>query len=176
MRRISAILAVSLLAVTGCSGGESEATATSSASASSSSTASPTTEAATTSPPTTTATTSPPSTSTTVAPQPPDGLTTLADAFGDLVAVEVVVTGTHRPRFDWTSNSDAARYMAVVSDDAGEVIWSWEGEGETVTVGSGEVDRDGLGGLLVRPGWLLVIGFDEAGDVVAVSDTIPVGA
>lgn len=100
---------------------------------------------------------------------------TLAGAFGDVAAIEVEVTGTHRPRFDLTSSTAVARYMTVVADDTGEVVWSWEGEGDTVTVGSGEIDRDGPGGVLVRPGWLLVIGFDAAGDIVAVSNTTPVG-
>jgi hypothetical protein len=92
-----------------------------------------------------------------------------------VAAIEVTVTGTHRPRFDWTAGVSAARYMTVVTDDAGKVIWSWEGEGETVTVGSGEIDRDGPGGRLVRPGWLLVVGFGDEGDIVAVSDPVPVG-
>jgi len=174
MRRMTLGAVAILLTLAACSGSEGDS-ATTTAAPEASTTAVATTAATTTTSATTT-TTSAPTTTTTVAPQPPEGLATLSAAFSDATPIEVVVTGTHRPRFDWTSTAAADRYMTVVADDTGTVIWSWEGERGTVTVGSGEVDRDGLGGRLVRPGWLIVLGFGDEGDVIAISDAIPVGS
>ena len=169
MRRLLALLAVVIVAAS-CSG-ESESTGTSSPSTTVATTSDQTTAApsTTTAAPTTTATTT-----TTEAPGAPEILASLSAVADQDDAFEVTVDGTARPAISWEPAAGAERYMAIVVDENGAVLWAWAGEATTVTVGAGEPDRAGAGARLVRNGWLQVIGFGDDG-VVGASQPIPVG-
>jgi len=168
MRRTAWFLSA-LLVLAACSG-ESESDATPTTASTQSTTAAP----ATTAPPAP-ATEAPATTSsTTVAPATPASLAALTAAAPEAAVLAVTVNGTARPSFTWDAATEANRYLAIVVDEAGVVLWSWAGDALNVTVGAGEVDRAGAGARLVRPGWLQVVAYGEQG-IVALSEAIPVG-
>ena len=171
MTRLTMVVAAGLL-VAACSGGES---ATSTTSPTTTTVDEPTsvlaTESTTTEAPSTTEAT----TTTTVAPTAPAQLATLASGLGEVTVIQVAVEGTVRPRFEWSDVDGVSRFVAVVIDETGQVLWAWSGEANSVTIGAGEVDRDGVGARLVAPGWLQVVGLAADGLPIASSEPVPVG-
>lgn len=172
MRRYTRIVLVIALAAAACSGG-TETTTTASPS--------PTTSAplgSTTSLAATTTTVVPSSTTTTQAaapaPEQPSVFVTVSASLGETDPIEVSVVGVRRPHFSWNVVAGAERYVAIVLDDAGDVVWAWSGESDSVAVGAGEVDRDGVGAFIVA-GWLQVVALAGDGSALGSSEPIRVG-
>jgi len=172
MRRLT--LAVSIvLTAAACSGASDDPTTTVAATSAPSTTAgsevATTTVAPTSTAPTTTTST------TTAAPAVPAQLTGLSSTLGEPVPIGVSVTGTRRPLLEWTAIDGATRYIAIVTDESGGTLWAWTGESNSVTVGSGDIDRDGIGAFIEAPAWLQVLSVDDAGTVLGASEPVPVG-
>lgn len=78
------------------------------------------------------------------------------------------------PVFEWEPVTGAAAYRLAVLQ-GGDVVWAWEGEAISVTLG-GVADRpEGeYGPLLTGPGSWSVVAVDAQGAILAVSEVRPV--
>ncbi len=95
----------------------------------------------------------------------------------DVGVIDIVTPpsgGGERPLLEWTEVDGAGEYDVVVLTEDGEPYWAWVGQTNSVVFGGGDPDGE-PGQLAVVHGPLTwtVAAFDAAGDLLALSERIP---